>query len=198
MAARKPFVPDLPPDVAWPRFTRQWSRCLETRHQFVENPARSLPAVIAIFKLLHILLKVLRGNVDVGPADRKLEPRPEAFDAVGMNRSSDIFACAVVHRIVIETGAPQAQVGAKLVSYDCGAAGDIALDDRLQRLLTDVRHHLGHHVAAALSHAEYDRLVGLIATSLALHAPADIGFICLDDPAQRVPPSTSAMCSRIR
>ena len=87
---------------------------------------------------------------------------------------------------MIETGAPQAQVGAKLVSYDCGAAGDIALDDRLQRLLTDVRHHLGHHVAAALSHAEYDRLVGLIATSLALHAPADIGFICLDDPAQRV------------
>ena len=80
MAARKPFVPDLPPDVAWPRF-----------HAAVDfSSSKIRPGafpVIAIFKLLHILLKVLRGNVDVGPADRKLEPRPEAFDAVGMNRS---------------------------------------------------------------------------------------------------------------
>ena len=101
---------------------RSLIRLLEVRHQFVENPPRNLPAIVAILKLFHVLPKVLPGNVDVGSADRKLEARPKAFDAVGMNRSPDIFACAVVHRIVIKTGAPQAQVGAKLVSYDCGAA----------------------------------------------------------------------------
>ena len=57
---------------------------LEARHQISEHRSRTLPPIVAILKLLHVLLKVLPGNVNVRPTDQQLQPRPKTLNPVNV------------------------------------------------------------------------------------------------------------------
>ena len=72
-----------------PCFMRWW---LEVRHQIAENRLGPLPAIVAILKLFHVLLKVLRRHVNVGPANRQLQTRPKPLDPVNVAVAINIFA----------------------------------------------------------------------------------------------------------
>ena len=136
-----------------------------------------LPAVVAILKFLHVILKVLLGNVNVGPSDRQLQPRPKPLDPVNVAISVNIFASAVVHRLMLETGLGQPAVGLQFVAVHRATLFDVSFDDRLKCFLLNVWDNLCHHVAAAFQHPEHNSLVGGAATALTSRPLApNIGF----------------------
>ena len=108
----------------------------EARHQIAENRSRPLPAVVAILKLLHVLLKVLLRNVNVRPADRQLQSRPKSLDPVNMTVAINIFPCAMIHRLMLETGLGKTAVGFQFVGINRASCYDVLFNDRLKSLLS--------------------------------------------------------------
>ena len=90
---------------------------LKTCQQMIKHPLGILPPIVAVLKLLHVLLKVLRRNMDVRPADRKLEPRPIAFHRVDMAAVLRIFANAVIDRLMLVSSLGQPTVGFSVRRY---------------------------------------------------------------------------------
>lgn len=54
------------------------------------------PKIEAKFKLPQIFLLVLGRYPNMSSVDAAFEPRPKAFNGVGMNRSAHVFLLAVV------------------------------------------------------------------------------------------------------
>ena len=98
----------------------------------------------------------------------------------------NIFASAMVHRLMLETGLRQSAIGFQFVAVHRAPLFDVPFDNRLKRFLPNVWDNLCHHVAAAFQHPKHNSLVWGAATALtARPLPADIGFVYLDDSAQR-------------
>ena len=151
-----------------PGFRPRSTTSLNTAEQMGEHRLRPVPLIVAVLKLLRVLRKVLPGNVDVRPADRKLEACPEAFHGVHVATVLRIFASAVIDRLMLVSGLLKPVVRLKLVGMHGATFFDIRLDDRLERLFADVWDDLGHHVAVPLHHAEYHGLVPPVAPPLTL------------------------------
>ena len=77
---------------------------------------RMLPKIEAVFELAEIFRHVLLGNPNVSTVDAALEPRPEAFNRVCMDRAAHVLAGAVIDRPVTE--AIEGQVSAYILQGD--------------------------------------------------------------------------------
>ena len=97
------------PSPASTRCCTRW--LLKARHQIVENPLGPLPPVVAILKLLHVLLKVLRRNVDVRPANRQLQTRPKPLERVDVAGTPHILTRTVIDSPVIKAEQAQSAIG---------------------------------------------------------------------------------------
>ncbi len=103
-----------------------------TEHQF-----RALPPIVAILKLLHVLLKMLLRNMDVSPADRKLQPCPKTLDTVNMAITINILSSAMIDRFMIISGFRQSCVGFQFVGVNRAALFHVLLNNRLQRFFCE-------------------------------------------------------------
>ena len=104
-------------DTEWARFQTFLNAMLKAPPSDRRNRLGPLPAVVAVLKLLRVLLKVLPGNVNVRPADRKLEPRPKAFHAVDMAIAVHVLTRAVIDRLMLVSGLLEPRVGFQFRRY---------------------------------------------------------------------------------
>ena len=119
----------------------------------------------------------------MGPADRKLEPRPEALHAVDMAIAVHVLTRAVIDRLMLESDLLESTIRLEFVGMDRAAFLNIGFDDGLQGLLTHIRDDLEHDIAVALQHPEQDCLVAPVAPAPALDLATDIGFVRFDGTA---------------
>ena len=121
----------------------------------------------------------------MSPANRQLQPGPEALDAVDMVVEPDVFSAAVVDPLMPVADFCQAVVGFKLIRVDGRAFLHVLMDVLQQRLLPDIRHNFRHDLAAAFQHPEYNGFPCCAAPGLAGPFTADVGFVGLNVPVQR-------------
>lgn len=158
----------------------------ESRKKLRHHPARLLPPVVTKLKLPRVLLEVLRRDVDVGPADRVLEPREVALDGVRMNLAPHVLLGTVLDRLVRVALASEAPVGGELVAVDGAALLHVGLDDRDQGALGEVGDDLRHHVAVSLHDAHDDGLAKRPPAGPPGAVTADVGLVHLDHARQRL------------
>src|SRR4051794_26783089 len=91
---------------------------------------------------------------------------PEPFHGVDVHLAeaipvlvAGVFAAPVADRLVLIAPGGQAGVDAVLVGVEEGTLGNCGLDDRLDRGLLHVGHHVQDHLTSALDQAEDGELV---------------------------------------
>ena len=174
-----------PPEVAWARFHALMDRMLRSGPPDRRTSSKAASSGVAVLELLHVLLKVLCRDVDVRPADRQLQAAPKAFHGIDVALAPHILAPLVADRLVLVALAAQPPVSAELVGVNGAARLDVLGNDRVKRLLADVRNHVRHHVAAALQHPEDNRLASGTASRRSRPMTADISLVGLDNAAER-------------
>lgn len=115
---------------------------------------------------------------------------PEAFNAVHMKVTANIFFSMVIHdAVTVGAVLGQRTVGNAFVGADRAAALDIGKNDRGERRLVRVGNGASPQSAVALQHAEYDRLAPRRMTAadpaLALLLAAHKGFVDFDVTRER-------------
>ena len=114
----------------------------------------------------------------MGPANRQLQPRPKPLDPVNVTVAINILPCAMVHRLMLETGLGKPAVGFQFVGMNGAVFHHVFFDDRLKCFLANVRDNVRHYVAVSFQHPEHDRLVRGTATALPTgRTTTDIGFV---------------------
>ena len=91
--------------------------------------------------------------------------------------SNEIFASAMIHRLVSESFFSQTFVGVQFVGVNGRALRHIFLNQRLERFARDVRNYFCHHLPIALQHSKHNRFVRRTATANTVSAPADVSLI---------------------
>ena len=162
------------------------------------------PHVVPSGKLLHVAVKVLRGEFVEGALVRSLEHRPKRFDAVGVNISLDVLGQAMLDGLMVER---ERIVHGRIVRIDLCALLHILLDERVKNLLvSDVDHFALDLVRLPVLNAGNSRLsssnpacIGQIFPLPVGHVPADtakVGFIYLYRTTEHAPFSASATLNR--
>lgn len=96
------------------------------------SPLGNLAPIVAPRHLIHIARKVLGAHPVVDADDLALQQSPDAFNGVGVSVVvADIFARAVVHRVVVIVTV-QAAIAASLVGIDVRPRRDVGADGVLQ------------------------------------------------------------------
>ena len=125
-------------------------------------------------------------DMNVSAFDAALKVLPKVIKILGMRVPIDIFARAVVDRLVIVASLFKSLVRLQFICVNIRAVQNILFNDRLQCFLGDIRDNLCHHLAVALHHAENDCLVcRATPASAASGASANVGFINLDFAVKR-------------
>lgn len=93
--------------------TTPWTGRSKARHRLREHRPGTLPTVVSELERLRVILEALSGNVELGPADRELEPGPEALRGVHVGVVADAIARAVVDALVAVSRFPAARAGAR-------------------------------------------------------------------------------------
>ena len=89
----------------WKHFDRMFAsmvrrRLRESGEQNAKHQMRSLPKVISILKLFHILLKMLPRHVNMRPQDRQFQTNPKPLKTVDVAVAIHIFTCPMVDRLM--------------------------------------------------------------------------------------------------
>ena len=122
--------------------------------------------VVAILNLLHILLQVRLRNVNVRPANRKLQPGPEPFNRINMTIAINIFAIPVINRFMVITNFRQATIRTKLISMNSASGFDVLCNNWLKCVSADVWDYFCHYLACTFQQPKYNRLIGCAPSSL--------------------------------
>ena len=111
---------------------------------------------------------------------------PEILQPVNVRVTANIFARAVIDRLMAKTEFLQVLVGVPPVRVNHGAFPDVILNDGLQSPFGSVWHNLCDDRTIALEHSKHDCLVGVRGPSLGTLADAaNVGLIHLDRAEQR-------------
>ena len=122
-------------------------------------------------------------DVNVRAVDAALELRPKALDGVHGRAAfrANILIARVVHGVMPIAHRAKPAIAEPFVGMDLTAARDGITDDRKQRATAPVGNDLGHDIAIAFEHPEYDMLVRKPAAFLAgANNAAHEGFVDLD------------------
>jgi hypothetical protein len=122
-------------------------------------------------------MKMLFGNVNVSAANTTFKVFPEIFQIVDVYITTDVFARAVIHRLVVESFFRESFIGSQFVRVNRRTLRDVFFNQRLQSFGRDVRDNFRHHLAVALQHSKHNRPVRRAASTNTMRAPADVGFI---------------------
>ena len=118
-----------------------------------------------------------RNSVE-GPVNRTLKLRPEAFNGVGVNLATNVFALPVADRFVEVPKCLNLVVTVGFVGSDDRARLDHSLQERHERNLLAVGNGLGFHSSLALDHAEHGSFARCAPSTLSASTDAtDVGFI---------------------
>ncbi len=123
----------------------------------------------------------------INPVYPALENRKIAFDSIGMDIATHIFANAVVHHAVLLEASPQAFGGRAFIGHNEGRGIDLRFDNGAKRLGRDGGDMVRLYPTAALDQCEDGFLAGAASTEmlalagvLVLLQAADKSFIDLD------------------
>ncbi len=128
----------------WKRFDRMFAsmvrrRLRESGEQSAKHQMRSLPKVISILKLFHILLKMLPRHVNMRPQDRQFQTNPKPLKAVDVAVAIQIFTCPMVDRLMGITRLVQPpSIGSQFVSVYDAPMFNVSGHDRLKNPLAHV------------------------------------------------------------
>jgi len=132
-------------------------------------------------KFINVTVQMLFAGVVIDAINSALHDRKHAFNPVGGHAIADVFALAVIDRIVIEGQAGNADIRAGFVCVDGRANFDILKDCGLDRLRIRSGDRHGDRSAAALAHTENWRLSDCPASGMELLALMLIGFFAADE-----------------
>ena len=153
----------------------------ERNHQIPQHRVGTVPPIVAILKLPHILRKMLRADMDMRSVNPALQLRPEAFKAVHRYPARNIFARTVVYAVMpIAVDLPQIVIAGKVVAVDFSVRPDMLENQPFKRWLAAVGDHRRDKLAATLQHAKYGSLVASVSRFFALALAANPRFINLD------------------
>src|ERR1700678_3716834 len=139
-----------------------WSK---TQDKASKHRLRRVAQIVTKLELAKVLRQMLPGNVDVRPANRAFDHRPEAFEAVRVRVSAHPFLLRVIDGAVDVSLRRNAFVRRVLVGADDRRFLNIGLNVRVERDARRVRDDLRHHVAVPLQHPENDGLAAGTATA---------------------------------
>lgn len=105
---------------------------------------------------------MLAGYVDMSAANTVFQPRPDAFNRVGMCVAPHPFHISVVYGFVVVTSPTQNFVSVKLVSADASAFLNVLLDEQNQGCATSIRYDMGHEITTPFDHAENGSFLGVL------------------------------------
>ena len=125
---------------------------------------------------------MLPADMDMSAVNPALKLRPEAFngvDAAAVGRR--VLALIVADGDVIEAEHIKAAIAAKFVGRHGRAGQHVGLDKGFHRRAMAARHHLCHHVPAALKHPDDSGFVAFVSRPFALHRTANQCFVDLNN-----------------
>ena len=93
-------------------------------------------------ELGHVAVEVLRGAVLIDALHSALEDGEEAFNGIGVDCSTAVFTCGMVHYPMRVEELAQTLVVARIGSHHVRLSGDVLLKDRQDCLCRHVVHNL--------------------------------------------------------
>ena len=167
-----------------------WSLLDETVEP-VERMTLHIAIVQAEGELVNVPIQMLRAYLMINAVDSALHDCPHGFDAVGAHLAAHVFASAVIHGIVFETGRIHVFVSAVVVGIQRRSGRDVVVYLLLQAGGIGSRNGIGDRAAIAFTHSNDSGLTDGAATSiqlltgvLVLFLATDIGLIDFNDARQ--------------
>src|SRR6187455_2744522 len=153
------------------------SSCSRGRHdlcrliqQRKQHRARRTTTRIAPSLLGGVKRQVPARNLVVGPVDRTLELRPEAFDCVGVNVAAHVLPAAMVDNVVIVAPVPRVVVNGQFVGVERRILFDVLVEEAKDFRRRHAIDDLHPDASPALYEADY-RSLARCATSALAAAP---------------------------
>ena len=105
-------------------------------------------------KFINVAVQMLRAGVMIDAEQTSLQDRKNAFHAICRHVAANIFARAVIDRVMVETGIADAGICATFVSVQRRSRLYVPMDSGLDRLLVCFLDWHSDRASAALTHAE--------------------------------------------
>src|SRR5271165_895082 len=136
--------------------------------------------VPAKLELAKVLRKMAAGHMNVCAFDGAFKQAPEALNRVRVVPAPYPFVLSMVHGAVLVAAPHKPGIGSQFIGADRGACLDVLKNVLLKGLALNVIDYAGHHVAAALDHAEDNRLAGCSTPAFSGTLAANHRFVDLD------------------
>jgi hypothetical protein len=151
-----------------------------------------ISVIISKLKLSNVQMQIFLADLMESPDDATLQDRPEAFDCVGVNRANDVLANGVVNGFVWEPTIKSLVAGICVSAAKADAVRYGFPHEAFQRKPVSAFNNAGDDITLAANCADDRCLAGIAAPASSaflvpmpvLVAPADIGLIDLNDPAE--------------
>lgn len=165
-----------------------------TLNEAIEPCERVVPHIALIEpegKFVDVAVKMLRAGVMVHADQTALHDSEDALHPVGGHVVSDVFAGAVVDRLMSEIGGVDACISSAFVGMQGRSSFDMAMNGGLDRFLVRALDRHSDCPAPALTHTENGRLadrapsgIEFLGLMLVLFDATDIGLVNLDNALQ--------------
>jgi hypothetical protein len=148
--------------------------------------------VVSELKLSDVQMQIFLADLVVGSHDAALEDRPETFNRIGVNRTNDVLANGMIDGLMREAAIKPLIAGIGVSAEKAYAVRYGLPHEAFQRESVSVFDNASNNVAFSANCADDWRLSGIAAPARSAFlvpmpvfvAPADIGLIDLNDPAE--------------